>query len=72
MKTELCTSTCANEQLRVQRHAVELESRYTTLSVDRYLKYSNQLLLESSDVYIVHTCGYRLEARWTTGSSATE
>jgi len=50
VKTEVCTSTCANEQFRVQGQAEELENRCTTLSMDRYLKQSNQMTLESSNV----------------------
>jgi hypothetical protein len=45
MKIELCIVTYASIRFRVRRHVVELESRYTTLSVHRDFKYSNQFLL---------------------------
>jgi hypothetical protein len=51
----------------VWRQVVELESRYITLSMDKDIKYSNQLPLENSIVLSI-----LMEVEWTTGSSANE
>jgi hypothetical protein len=57
----MCTSTCANEQFTVQEQAVEMESRYTTLSMDRNLRYSNQLPLENFNaLFILVENGWRM------------
>jgi hypothetical protein len=53
---ELYVTTCVNPEFRVQRQAAELECRYTTLSINRDLKYSNGSVATRKLQSVVRTC----------------
>jgi hypothetical protein len=72
MKIKPCPLTCANVQLRLQRQVVELESRCVTLPMKRYLKYKMGQLLPGNSLYLIHTCGERVEIDWAKDISDNE
>jgi len=58
--------------LRVWRQVVELESRYLTLSMNKYLNYNKRWVATRKFQFIVHTFGERMETAWLRGSYANE
>jgi hypothetical protein len=61
-KSELCASTCANVQFRVQRQLVDLVSKCITLSMNRDFK---QSVATRKFQCIIHTCEVGMEVERT-------